>query len=792
MADESTPKRPRHGAPPAGGYAPGAGLPPQPNAHEQADPSQQGQWQNQWQQPGQSNGQPGQQFPPQPNQWQAQYQQQPPQRQQPNPQPNQQVHGRQSPPQPPQQFAQPQSQGQPPHGQQPQPHPGQRPNQQFPGQQPGQQFQGHPGPQPNQQYPGQHPGQQFPNQQQNPQQQLPQQQRAALADLADGDWHRLHKLSMWNAILGTLFAFFWALFALGSSLFVGVMEGDLPGWVLAIVLVGVVVLLGLVIVWVVLDYRNTSFRLTSEVFELRKGVLNKQNRQVRFDRLQSVNLNRPMIARMFNLTALETSGAGDKSGLSLKFLDKDQANALRAEILRRASGAKRRKSEQARALAEQQAGGAPAQAQPPAPGQPAAQQGAPGQQPQPGQPTQPAPPRRSSLSSFVDRAVDDFTAPELSAEQVAEQSIVRVKPGRVAATTAFGGLISAAVMLVIGAIAYVIVRLILAAALRRGVPMEFDIIWWIVLLGTIGVIIFATLLGAAATAVGNMQYTIAGTPDGLRIGRGILSQTNDTLPPGRIHSIDVRQPLLWRPFKWFQIRVNRADVRHGTTSEEQQQALQRNIVLPVGTRDEVERVLQLVLPMHMNARTAQLIDSGFKSGRRPEFTPAPGRSWWLHPFSWRFIGGAIDGGLVYIRTGWLTRSVAMVPGERIQSVTAKNSLLERAARVAHIRIDTVNGPITPRLPAVSNEYVNGLHEELSKLAVRAAKDDTSHRWYEAQARATVAAARMQLEDARRTGRPLDPQSQRVLAAEEAWRREQQQQSQQQQQQPQQQPPSQTQ
>lgn len=677
----------------------------------------------------------------------------------PNGQPaGQQVHGQQ-PSQSRQGFGQQQDFGRYP-GQHQQSQP-QHPRQG----QPQQHQQGYPQPpqqgQPQQGGPQQH--------QQGYPQQFPPQAPGRGDDLADGNWHRLHPATLWINIVGGIFAFFWAGIVLLMSFLPAVAEDGLPGFVIMLTLVGVFVVFVLAILGTWLGYRNTEFRLTDEVFELRKGVLNKSNRQVRFDRLQSVNLNRPVFARIFNLTDVETSGAGDKAGFSLKYLNADQANGLRAELLRRASGAKKRQTERRHQLAEQAA--SPASQAPGQFGGPAAP-GIPGSPMQPGA-TPPPAPRRGQLSAFVDRAVEDFAGPELSPEMVAEQSVVRVKPARMAATAALGGVLAAAILLVVSIIGYVVVRGILGAALPRDVPFGFDVAWLFGSVGTIGFILFITLVSAGSTALGNMQYTIAGTPDGLRIGRGILSQTNDTLPPGRIHAIEVRQPVLWKPFKWYSIRVNRADVRTGSSQQEQQNALQRFIVLPVGTRDEVERVLQLIMPMHMNPRTAQLLESGFKGGRNREFTPAPMRAWWMHPFSIRFIGGAIDGGLVYIRTGWLTRSIAMVPGERIQSVTSRTSLLERMAGVGNVRIDTVAGPIHPILPAVSGELLNGLHEELSKLAIRAAKDDTSHRWFEAQARATVAAAHMHAADARRTGRALDPQTQRVLAAEEAWRREQQ-------------------
>ncbi|NKF32792.1 PH domain-containing protein, partial [Pseudomonas sp. BGM005] len=49
----------------------------------------------------------------------------------------------------------------------------------------------------------------------------------------------------------------------------------------------------------------------------------------------------------------------------------------------------------------------------------------------------------------------------------------------------------------------------------------------------------------------SLRYSIAPTPDGVRITYGLLTTVTETLPPGRIFAVEVTQSLLWRPFGWW-------------------------------------------------------------------------------------------------------------------------------------------------------------------------------------------------------------------------------------------------
>ena len=68
--------------------------------------------------------------------------------------------------------------------------------------------------------------------------------------------------------------------------------------------------------------------------ELRQGFLFRQHRQVRLERVQAVELSRPLLARLLGLARVVVQSAGGSdSTLTLSFLDLARAEALREHLL---------------------------------------------------------------------------------------------------------------------------------------------------------------------------------------------------------------------------------------------------------------------------------------------------------------------------------------------------------------------------------------------------------------------------------------------------------------------------
>jgi putative membrane protein len=95
-----------------------------------------------------------------------------------------------------------------------------------------------------------------------------------------------------------------------------------------------------------LAWRWTRFRVGRDVVELRTGVLNRQQRQARLDRLQAVDVVQPLLARLAGLSELKLEVAGGSgSQVRLSYLRDADARRLRAELLARAAGVRFGESE---------------------------------------------------------------------------------------------------------------------------------------------------------------------------------------------------------------------------------------------------------------------------------------------------------------------------------------------------------------------------------------------------------------------------------------------------------------
>lgn len=89
-------------------------------------------------------------------------------------------------------------------------------------------------------------------------------------------------------------------------------------------------------------WRMTRFAIDDEAVYLHSGVLFRQQRKARLDRLQAVDVVQPVLARILGLAELKLEVAGGTgSAVSLAFLTEGDAAVLRTELLARAAGVRR-------------------------------------------------------------------------------------------------------------------------------------------------------------------------------------------------------------------------------------------------------------------------------------------------------------------------------------------------------------------------------------------------------------------------------------------------------------------
>jgi putative membrane protein len=146
--------------------------------------------------------------------------------------------------------------------------------------------------------------------------------------LADGDWHRLHPATpllrggiALIAIAGVIIANLRERLldlVIGAPGYEGdpidflIAEGLVP-LALGVVLVGVV----LFVIGFWLSWRMHTFRITEELVEVRSGILFRTNRRGRLDRIQGINVVRPLFPRLFGAARLEISVAGNDGNVKL-------------------------------------------------------------------------------------------------------------------------------------------------------------------------------------------------------------------------------------------------------------------------------------------------------------------------------------------------------------------------------------------------------------------------------------------------------------------------------------------
>ncbi|HET8616284.1 MAG TPA: PH domain-containing protein, partial [Actinomycetales bacterium] len=153
----------------------------------------------------------------------------------------------------------------------------------------------------------------------------------------EGDWQRLHPLTPlvrgWKVLAAVLVI-------LGQQQGPELVQRGMPNRteaLIALAVIGAVVAVGGVYVW--LAWQRAEYRVDGEALQMRTGVLFRSERQARLDRLQAVDVVRPILARIFGLAELklEVAGGGD-SAVRLSLLPEDEAQRLRNTLLARAAG----------------------------------------------------------------------------------------------------------------------------------------------------------------------------------------------------------------------------------------------------------------------------------------------------------------------------------------------------------------------------------------------------------------------------------------------------------------------
>lgn len=374
-----------------------------------------------------------------------------------------------------------------------------------------------------------------------------------------------------------------------------------------------------------LSWWTTRYGFDGDALRIDSGLLNRRSRRVRLDRLQAVDIVRPLAGRLLGVSELrlEVAGGG-KAEAPLQYLAVDDAVRLRAELLARAAGI-------------------------------------------------------------------DADTPEAP-----ERVVHEVPLDRLVWSTVLSGAFVAGVVFIVGiAIAFLFFR-------------DSDVTVGVLSSMLPGLIAIGAALWAQLGR--NFAFVLAESPDGYRIRKGLLDTQNQTVPPGRVQGVAMRQPLLWRRKGWVRLDVDVA----GYSGESSDDSQRTSTLLPVATYEEAAEVLRHVLP-----------------GSDPLSVPlsqAPRPARRLRPFGWKRLAYGVDEHVVVVREGVLNRNLTTVPHAKTQSVRIVQGPLQRRLGLASVHIDTTPGPVDAVIRHRYAAEARTIVEEQAERARLARKADVPEQW----------------------------------------------------------------
>ena len=527
-------------------------------------------------------------------------------------------------------------------------------------------------------------------------------------------WRRVHiitpLLEVWQIIVALIaFATLRNLNELQEAMSAGLGNAIMDRLFL-VALVSVLVI-AFLFLYTFLQWRVTAYALTDSALWFRKGILNRNQRHARLDRIQAVDITQPVLARLVGLGKLDVEVAGGAdSNITIGFLKVSELEALRGEILARAAGLKMAAQSPAQASAMGGQGyaapyGAP-QATSPYASVPQ------GQYPQaPAMPVQPGAMPQPANFSYTGEVFAPSTIPVAPERELYQVPMGRLLASQLLSMSALFSVLALIVIIVIGAGSIPYIGLAGITASLSGVAM-------------LGLSVASFHWNRFASEA---NFRLAISPDGLRLRRGLLSTRSQTIPPRRIHAIEIQQPLLWRFFGWYRVLILQAG--YGAKDTEQNKQQSSHVLIPVGTRQDVNFALWAVIEDLGVDDIPAFIDAAlYGTGSGNGFVRMSARAFILDPFLFKRRARAITRTTFVVRDGWLTRKSFWAPIARLQSVSAKAGPLERVLGVATLHMHLVPGPFSMKAEHQDATQVSADLETLLRLGHVTRASEPPEKW----------------------------------------------------------------
>lgn len=283
------------------------------------------------------------------------------------------------------------------------------------------------------------------------------------------------------------------------------------------------------------SWLRTKYWIESDELRVDTGVLNRQSRRIRIDRLQGVDIVQPFVARLFGLAELrmDVAGGGAREG-SLAFLTLSDAQDLKDVLLARRDAVR---AETSRDVVSLDA---------------ATEEG-------------------SSPDGTTDSLPDD-TAPATASPEP-DRLLARVDLKLLLLSTLLS---PETLSLVVVALLFALLPLVTGGFGSVSVSLP--------LLGGLALVVFRKIAGGYG-------FTVTQTRAGLQVRRGLFELSSQTISLNRLQGVVVSEPRLWKGLGWARLDVSIAGYASSSDDEGGPAA---STVLPVG-----DRALVLWLARHM-------------------------------------------------------------------------------------------------------------------------------------------------------------------------------------------------
>jgi len=295
-----------------------------------------------------------------------------------------------------------------------------------------------------------------------------------------------------------------------------------------------VIVVGLVgtIAMSVVSWWVTGYHVVGRELRIYEGLLSRRTRAIPLERLQAVDVVRPLLARLTGLAELRLEVVGaQKAEAPLAYLPVPEAVALRDRLLRLAAGTR--------------TGGQPAEAAAPAEAAtPSAAVAA---------PTAAGPP-----AAGQERHLHEVNNSDVLVGQLLTPQVWFVPFGVLGVLSQFA----------------------------------YDPRWTFIGLASLVTAAVGVLQQPVRRVLEDWDFRVAIGPAGLRLRGGLVETRTQTVPPRRVQAVGVTWPLLWRPKRWLRCRIDVA----GYGGAERAGGVRGGRLLPVGTFGTARYLIGEVLP----------------------------------------------------------------------------------------------------------------------------------------------------------------------------------------------------